>query len=438
MSASDSAIGILLMILATFLAALGYVLQKRGQLLSAPKRSLWRSPSWLIGLLLLAACSGINIAAAAFVDQSKSSTLGAVTLVFNIILSAAILKERFLVIHALSALLVIAGTLVAVFAAPASGKVFTLDDTIALFDGVAIAYSVILGCALFGGAAVVEFATWRGKIVPAQLSFRFAAIAAGVGGAFNGLVMLAVKVGSSAAADGDWSAFARPAMWAYQVTGCITVVAQVRYLNAALRLASALQAVPIFQAGTIISGSLVGIIYYHDLRSSPGSLALFGFGALVCLSGVLVLAAQRPSQMPVPHPPPQQRLLPAAAGGNPQTFSDGLPTGSRELELPSLHLQHIAGVAVAADCSESPKAQLLHTPKAPATGSLSGTAAASEGGLRTVGASVTSAVLPDDNGSTLVQPPWWEREAVPEVRRLLRAAAQHAKALCSSGNMEVT
>ena len=45
-----------------------------------------------------------------------------------------------------------------------------------------------------------------------------------------------------------------------------------------------------------MSGSLVGIVYFHDMRGEPAALGTFFVGCAVLCSGVLVLAAQRQQQ----------------------------------------------------------------------------------------------------------------------------------------------
>jgi hypothetical protein len=404
-SSTASFVGILCVLLGCFLAALGYVLQKRGQLLTVSGGSLWRSPSWLGGLLCMGIASGLVVASAAFVDQSKSAPLGAATLVFNIFLAALILKEKFLVIHALSALLVIAGTLLAVLAAPASGKVFTLADMLALFDSAAVAYSVIVGVLLLASVTYLERATWRGKGVPARLYFRFAALAACVGGAANGFVTLSTKVISSAVVTGDWDAFTYPVMYAYMLLGAAALVAQVRYLNTALSFASALQVVPIFQAAIIISGSLVGIIYFHDLRSIPSSLGLFGAGAAVLSSGVLVLALQRAAPVSSSS---SKDCLPEVAAAHSSSDAPAITDKSSTLATGDHHAEEAA-------ISESPKAQLLRP--APTPSSLSDARAVSAA-ARAHGSASNSAVCDGGGLAVAASIPWWEEEALIAVRRL--------------------
>lgn len=341
--------------------------------------------------------SVLVVASSAYVDQSKSAPLGAATLVFNVILASIILGERFLVIHAISVLLVVAGTAVTVAAAPASGRVFTLDEMLDHNDAMAVAYSVVFGTTFVTGAVTLERATWRGCVVPPASRFRLAAIAACLGGAANGYVALGTKVLSSAVVDGDWAAFARAPLWAYAILGNAALVAQVWYLNAALRLASALQAVPIFQAAIIVSGSLVGIVYFHDMRGAPGALGTFFAGCAVLCSGVLVLGAQ---------PPP----APAQA--------DSAALGDSLLEQPPLPLlteKHAAADSSAPPSSdEAPGARLLgEGDGAELNAARRVSAVRSKGGAPSGGGSGGAA---EEEARTAVR--WWEREALPEARRV--------------------
>ena len=175
----------------------------------------------------MAASSVLVVVSAAFVDQSKSAPLGAATLVFNVILASVLLGERFLVVHAVSVLLVVSGTVVTVLAAPASGKIFTLNDMLDRFDTAAVSYSVAIGVVLISAAVSLERATWGGNAVPVAQRFHLAALAAFIGGASNGFVALGVKVVSSAVAAGEWQEFARAPLWAYALLGNAALVAQV-------------------------------------------------------------------------------------------------------------------------------------------------------------------------------------------------------------------
>ena len=135
--------------------------------------------------------------------------------------------ERFLVVHAVSVLLVVSGTVVTVLAAPASGKIFTLNDMLDRFDTAAVSYSVAIGVVLISAAVSLERATWGGNAVPVAQRFHLAALAAFIGGASNGFVALGVKVVSSAVAAGEWQEFARAPLWAYALLGNAALVAQV-------------------------------------------------------------------------------------------------------------------------------------------------------------------------------------------------------------------
>ena len=172
------------------------------------------------------------------------------------------------------------------------------------------------------------------------------------------------------------------------------------------------------------AGSLVGIVYFHDLRGSPSALGLFSLGALVLCAGVLVLALQRA-------PPPD-----AATEAAIETVHAALTDtdGARE---PALRLATAPGVnsevgsahgagglSEEADISESPKAQLLRSP-APLTSAVKGSRQGSAGlldldSVRAASAHASHGDISDDSNGTLAPVPWWEREALSEVSRLAR------------------
>ena len=98
--ADRDATGFALTIAGTFLAALGYVLQKAAHVeneRAAVKAASWRNWKWSVGLGCMVASATLVVLASPFLDQSKSAPLGAATLVFNMLLATAVLRERFTV-----------------------------------------------------------------------------------------------------------------------------------------------------------------------------------------------------------------------------------------------------------------------------------------------------------------------------------------------------
>lgn len=291
----SDALGTALVLGGTFLAALGYVLQKRAHIASeaavAPIPQ-FKSAQWLAGLACMVVSALLVVASAPFLDQSKQAPLGAATLVFNSVLATFLLGEKFLVLHLVSTITIITGSLLAVSANSAESKALSFDDIIGLFDSWGIGYSVV--AALIFGISIYWIerttttpeATWT-PLMRTTLSI----LAPAIGGASNGWVGYSVKALTTGAANLGSSA-SKVSFWVLAALAGVAVFSQVRFLNKGLAFFSAQRTVPVFQCGIILSNSLAGIVYFHDLRLSPSQLALFFFGAGVCVAGILMLLLQ--------------------------------------------------------------------------------------------------------------------------------------------------
>jgi acyl-CoA synthetase (AMP-forming)/AMP-acid ligase II len=153
----SDAIGTILVLSGCFLAASGYALQKRGNTqndaqLAALRKPLWRNASWLAGLGCMIISALLVVASAPFLDQSKSAPLGAATLVFNTLLSSVVLGESFLVLHLISTVLIIVGSVTSSLANAAPSQDLSFAQITALFDGVALAF--FIACALLAAGSV--------------------------------------------------------------------------------------------------------------------------------------------------------------------------------------------------------------------------------------------------------------------------------------------
>ncbi|MFN3412077.1 MAG: DMT family transporter [Exilispira sp.] len=91
---NNSISGILLGILAYFLLALGFVLQKKGINIFSKERKLSDFILWIIGLILININPLVNFFALNMVPTYVINAISALTIVFTIILSALLLKEK--------------------------------------------------------------------------------------------------------------------------------------------------------------------------------------------------------------------------------------------------------------------------------------------------------------------------------------------------------
>lgn len=291
----SDALGTLLVLSGCFLAAAGYVLQKKGNVAWAAEPAAIRKPIycnrlWLLGLVCMVVSAGLVVASAPFLDQSKSAPLGAATLVFNTILSTLFLGEKFLLLHLFSTILIVTGAVLASSANTAPSADLSYWSILGLFDGVAIGFSVF--CALAVGASL--YVLRRITQAPrgewsARDATTLSLLAPALGGCCNGFVSYATKVVTTAMGKGDASALASPPLWAFLALLIAAVLGQVRFLNLGLSYFSAMQIVPMFQCAIILSNSVCGIVYFSDMRESPPSLALFFLGAAICAGGILLL-----------------------------------------------------------------------------------------------------------------------------------------------------
>ena len=160
-----TAVGIILQILATFLAALAYVWQKQAHLNSQLPGAPAASSSWLwragLGLMVLVAV--VDIYSFSLLDQSTLGAFGAATLAWNVILAYFILKEELTRLTLVSVVLISIGTVVAVSSSSTSQD-FTLPAIVALSEQPRVFVWCILNAA---GIAFAAYTLERASATPA-------------------------------------------------------------------------------------------------------------------------------------------------------------------------------------------------------------------------------------------------------------------------------
>lgn len=126
--AAKTSTGILLQVLATFLAALAYVLQKQAHTaaLGAGAPPATSSLRWRAGLACMVLVAGIDAFSFSLLDQSTLGAFGAATLAWNIVLARLVLGEALTRATAVAAGLIALGTVLAVSSSSAGATDFTL------------------------------------------------------------------------------------------------------------------------------------------------------------------------------------------------------------------------------------------------------------------------------------------------------------------------
>ena len=296
-AAEKTATGIVLQILATFLAALAYIWQKQAHLFHSPSDPgpATSTLRWRAGFGLMVFVAVLDIYCFSLLNQSVLGAFGAVTLAWNIVLARVLLHEALTRLMLGAVLLISLGTILAVSASGES-QAFTLAEILVLADRPGVYGYLIANIALIGaGAWTVERAAAAqargggGGEGPPSLRV-FSVLSPMLGGMCMGLTGYGAKAVSTAVFTSDWAAFGRAPIWGFLALTSGALYLQVRYLNKGLEFCDAVRVVPVFQASIILANSLGGIIFYEDLvHESAGMKVLYGFGAALAVSGVCAL-----------------------------------------------------------------------------------------------------------------------------------------------------
>ena len=158
----------LLQLLATFLASLAYVLQKKAHITTTDGSSIYRSPLWAIGIACLIGNALVDVYSFSLMDQAKLAAFGAVTMAWNVLLSSVVLKEAFTKYDGAAVVVISYGTILALWASQAASKDFTFDEIVGLLDdGAVYIYSIVVGSAAILSAVYIERFS---KVQPTQWS----------------------------------------------------------------------------------------------------------------------------------------------------------------------------------------------------------------------------------------------------------------------------
>jgi len=303
------AVGILLQIIATFLAALAYVWQKQAHMKheaggpSAPPTT--SSLLWRMGFVLMVLVAIIDVYSFSLLDQSKLGAFGAVTLAWNVVLSYYLLKEELTRLTLSSVFLIAVGTVMAV-SSSGSSEEFKLDQIIKLSQAAQVAiWCTFNGIGLAVAMYTIEKAV-RAPVRPANFDAILSVLSPVAGGMCMGFTGWGAKAISTCIFDGEWSAFKDYQIYGFFVLVALALTGQVRYLNKGLEYSDAMKVVPVFQASIICSNSVGGIIFYGDLgHASAGQKVLFGLGVAIAVGGVCLLLGRSagPSSLSSHHSP---------------------------------------------------------------------------------------------------------------------------------------
>ncbi|KWU43633.1 hypothetical protein RHOSPDRAFT_9622, partial [Rhodotorula sp. JG-1b] len=289
--------------------------------LPADRKRDWQRPLWLVGLAIFLVS---NVTGTLFQISTLPlvvlGPLGAVSLVCNALFAHLLLGDAFSVQLAVGSALIAAGaTLVGIFGAVPEQS-HTLPQLVALYQRPAfLAWLALLAGALALVLTASHLAEWRlartlSSLPAAPKSPRFSAnrpadrtrlwlaIAYGAAsGTLSGLCLLFTKTGMDLVIQTlvhRNNQFGHFGAWALLIVLLVCELAQLSYLNRALRLVGPTLVCPtafcFYNAASILSG----LIYYRQFDAlRPVQGFLIALGSVVLLGGVWIVSV-KPATLP--------------------------------------------------------------------------------------------------------------------------------------------
>lgn len=222
-----------------------------------PRKPYYRQWSWLAGIACLLISAICSLGVFALLGQARASSLAAMTIVWNGLLSRAFLGEVFTSVDAISSVLVILGALIALIfgangAAEVTGK--TIDELVhSLRRTVVVVAAIILTCLYciaywynrsMNKRAAEGTRTESQKRAQCYVRVALAALFSGSTGMLSkDVVICLVQMVQTR------SAYVLTRFECYLFLACLplSLVLQLGYLNSALRELDALEVVPPYQ-----------------------------------------------------------------------------------------------------------------------------------------------------------------------------------------------
>lgn len=315
---SDFWIGVTLSLCGSLCSATGLACQrlshKRNQELPVEeqKRSSRQSLN-LLGVFLLFIESLFDLTSFGFAPASILSCMGAMTLVFNMMLAPTLCGEtvtkRDVVVNGI----VFAGTIISVWFGPHATPDYTLPELMSLFlDRRFIIYAVILlawiGALLYAWWALQDLENPKGRFRKMSrlsrtriLRFAYPALAGSIGGNTAVYAKASIELVKTTIKGSNQFIYGGTYFLIFLMIVC--VLAQLKFLNGGLKRYESLYVVPVYQVFWIGCGVLGALFYFDEVAGISGrDLGMFALGALISVFGILLHSMRTAPQDPTVGP----------------------------------------------------------------------------------------------------------------------------------------
>ena len=318
MSGSEWWLGLTLCCAANVLSPIGYILQKRSaaqspssdgsadeQAEAAPRCS----SQWLCGCALVLLSILLSFVSSAFTAQSILAPLSSLSLIVNMVASRALLGEKVSRLNALSAVLIVAGSVLSVVFGDHDDTVFTNDSLLSnfhaveaiLYGSLSSAFSLVVYLVLrlhsqAFSAATAESAECCGLAIKLRSSKRsrvlrslMYCVLAGLAGAQSDLFGKMVVELVRTSAQGDQQLLS-PYPYLYMSAMLAFAALQIHFLSHGLVLSDALYCLPLYECVAILTSTVGATLLFGELDdSTTKQLLAFAVGVASLLAGVAVM-----------------------------------------------------------------------------------------------------------------------------------------------------
>eukprot|EP00980_Cylindrotheca_fusiformis_P024045 scaffold11455_cov94-Cylindrotheca_fusiformis.AAC.1 len=302
-------LGVSLSLCGSLCSALGLACQrlshKKNQLLP-PEQQVRSSRQWLnlLGIFLLFVESLFDLASFGFAPASILSCMGAMTLVFNMILAPALCGESVSYRDAGVNGIVFTGTIISIWFGPDASPDYTLPELMSLF----LAKRFIIYAVLLISWLVALFYTWHMLKDPANpkgrfqkwdlltrtriLRFTYPALAGSIGGNTAVFAKASIELVKTTIKGDNQFIYGGTYLMIFLMVVC--VLGQLKFLNGGLKRYESLFVVPVYQVFWIGMGVMGALFYFNEVDNTPPrDLGLFFLGAIISVFGILLHSTRK-------------------------------------------------------------------------------------------------------------------------------------------------
>lgn len=311
-------LGVSLSLAGSLCSAIGLACQrlshKRNNALP-PEQQLRSSRQWLnlLGVFLLFIESLFDMASFGFAPASILSCMGAMTLVFNMMLAPLLCREsvskRDIAVNGI----VFSGTIISVWFGPHATPDYTLPELIDLFlTRRFVVYAIFLICWIgflfYAWWSLQDLENPKGRFRKMSrlsrtrlLRFTYPALAGSIGG--NTAVYAKASIELVKTTIKGNNQFMYVGTYFLIALMIVCVVAQLKFLNGALKRYESLYVVPVYQVFWIACGVLGALFYFNEVASISGrDMGMFALGAIISVFGILFHSMRKAPQDPTVGP----------------------------------------------------------------------------------------------------------------------------------------